>query len=90
MAKETGILQGWQHQKNRLLINKKGWYPIMKRFALFTLSITAFLMVANCGGKDYREVIHAPEQKFYLGQHLDAARMLLPEINSLAKISFFS
>src|SRR3990172_12008797 len=35
--------------------------------------------------KDYRQFISAPEEKFYRGQQLEAARMLLPNINQAGK-----
>ncbi|MBN2160754.1 MAG: hypothetical protein JW807_15305 [Spirochaetes bacterium] len=46
----------------------------------FLTALTAFACV-----RDYREVINAPEEKFYKGQEYEAARMLLPYINKAGK-----
>ncbi len=50
-------------------------------------SVIAILPIALivCCAKDYRTVINAPEEKFYRGQQLEAARMLLPYINQADK-----
>jgi uncharacterized protein len=50
--------------------------------------MAAVLILAALAGacvKDYREVISAPEEKFYQGQEYEAARMLLPYINKAGK-----
>jgi uncharacterized protein len=49
------------------------------------LALSALLAVPLSCGKDYREVINAPEQKFYQGQELEAARMLVPQIKGAGK-----
>jgi len=54
-----------------------------KLTAALALLILALLPLA-CG-KDYREVINAPEEKFYQGQELEAAKMLVPQIKNAGK-----
>jgi hypothetical protein len=46
--------------------------------------IFPLMLIISCA-KDYREAINAPEDKFYRGQQLEAARMLLPFINEAGK-----
>jgi hypothetical protein len=46
-----------------------------------TASLLCCIIFFTGCGKDYREVIDAPEQKFYQGQQLEAARMLLKHVN---------
>ncbi|OHD66050.1 MAG: hypothetical protein A2176_09835 [Spirochaetes bacterium RBG_13_51_14] len=46
--------------------------------------LLATVLLASCA-RDYREVINAPEQKFYQGQEYEAAKMLLPHINTAGK-----
>jgi len=48
------------------------------------IAIIPFLLILHCA-KDYRQVINAPEEKFYRGQQYEAARMLLPYINQADK-----
>lgn len=55
----------------------------MKMIPFAALLICA-VMLAACA-KDYREVMSAPEEKFYRGQEYEAARMLLPYINKAGK-----
>lgn len=50
--------------------------------ALASLSIA---MVQLGCARDYREVINAPEEKFYQGQELEAAKMLVPQIKKAGK-----
>ncbi|TFH39304.1 MAG: hypothetical protein E4G96_09270, partial [Chrysiogenales bacterium] len=45
------------------------------------ISIAVLLMLLSACAKDYREVMHAPIEKFYQGQGYEAARMLLPFVN---------
>lgn len=54
-----------------------------RTIAVFS-AVCAILMFGTCG-KDYREVINAPEELFYQGQELEAARMLIPHINRAGK-----
>ena len=49
------------------------------------LACTALLVLPISCTKDYREVINAPEQKFYQGQELEAAKMIVPQIKSAGK-----
>jgi len=49
------------------------------------LACTAVLLLPISCTKDYREVINAPEQKFYQGQELEAAKMIIPQIKSAGK-----
>lgn len=48
-------------------------------------ALLALALLAAACAKDYREVISAPEQKFYQGQEYEAARMILPHINKAGK-----
>jgi uncharacterized protein len=48
------------------------------------IAILPIALIVSCA-KDYRMVINAPEEKFYRGQQLEAARMLLPYINQADK-----
>jgi len=47
--------------------------------------IAACLATLVSCAKDYRQFISAPEEKFYRGQQLEAARLLLPYINEAGK-----
>ncbi len=53
--------------------------------------ITASLLIfssafyISCATVDYRTVMKAPEEKFYRGEYLEAAKMLLPEVNKSSK-----
>src|SRR5271157_1752523 len=48
------------------------------------IAILPIALIVSCA-KDYRMVINAPEEKFYRGQQLEAARMLLPYVNQADK-----
>jgi hypothetical protein len=48
------------------------------------IALIPIALIVSCA-KDYRVVINAPEEKFYRGQQLEAARMLLPYINQADK-----
>ena len=54
------------------------------KHATIVISITIFAIMTSCA-KDYRQVINAPEQRFYQGQQYEAAKMLLPFINKAGK-----
>jgi uncharacterized protein len=56
----------------------------MARKVSAALALLALAALFSCA-KDYREVINAPEEKFYQGQELEAARMLVPQINKAGK-----
>jgi uncharacterized protein len=56
----------------------------MKKIIPVIPAIVLALLLFSCA-KDYREVINAPEEKFYQGQEYEAARMLLPYINKAGK-----
>jgi uncharacterized protein len=56
---------------------------IGKLRAALALPVIALLTV-SCA-RDYREVINAPEEKFYQGQELEAAKMLIPQIKRAGK-----
>ncbi len=53
----------------------------MKKFLIIAAVFLSVLSV-SCSSKSYFEAIKAPEQKFYQGDYLGAARMLLPEVNN--------
>lgn len=55
----------------------------MKYIKVF-ISIIVFAFCISCA-RDYRQVINAPEQRFYQGQQYEAAKMLLPFINKAGK-----
>lgn len=57
---------------------------LMKNKVPIAAVLMLAIMAAACA-KDYREVISAPEEKFYQGQEYEAARMLLPYINKAGK-----
>ncbi len=58
----------------------------MKKINLFITVLLASLILVSCaGGKDYYEAMKAPEEKFYNGEYMDAARMLLPDVNKGGK-----
>lgn len=58
----------------------------MKKINLFLAILIASLTFASCaGGRDYYEAMKAPEERFYKGEYMDAARMLLPEVNKSGK-----
>ncbi len=48
----------------------------------YTFLFMILLLLSGCGGRDYREAMRAPEDLFYRGQTIEAARMLLPEVNN--------
>ncbi len=52
---------------------------------LYAITILFLMAFAVSCAKDYREVINAPEEKFYKGQEYEAAKMLLPYINTAGK-----
>jgi hypothetical protein len=56
---------------------------IKKISALFLILTSAFYI--SCSTVDYRTVMKAPEEKFYRGEYLEAAKMLLPEVNKPGK-----
>jgi hypothetical protein len=56
----------------------------MKKFVpavILFLSLGLF----SCGGRNYEEAIKVPEQLFYSGKYLEAAQMLLPDVNKSGK-----
>jgi len=53
----------------------------MRKTYPFTLCLFLAVMISSCTSKDYRQVMKVPEQKFYQGKFLEAARMILPEVN---------
>lgn len=57
----------------------------MKKIALILSAILFSLTLVSCSSKNYDEVMKVPEEKFYKGEYLDAAKMLLPEVNKSGK-----
>lgn len=53
----------------------------MKKLIPALLFLTAVLLT-SCSSTDYYEAMKIPEQMFYKGQYIEAARKLLPEVNS--------
>lgn len=51
---------------------------------VFIVSIVSLLLF-SCSSRNYNDAIRIPEDKFYKGQYLDAARLLLPDVNSGGK-----
>ncbi|MCL1911210.1 MAG: hypothetical protein FWG13_03285 [Leptospirales bacterium] len=56
----------------------------MKKFMIFPLLASAILYT-SCGSVDYNETIRTPEEMFYNGQYLEAAKLLLPVVNKKGK-----
>ncbi|MCL2025317.1 MAG: hypothetical protein FWG92_00735 [Leptospirales bacterium] len=56
----------------------------MKKIILFLLLASAILYT-SCGSVDYNKTMKVPEDLFYKGQYLDAARHLLPAVNKKGK-----
>ncbi len=50
-----------------------------------SLLIFSSAFYISCATVDYRTVMKAPEEKFYRGEYLEAAKMLLPEVNKESK-----
>lgn len=58
----------------------------MNKLKLLLAAIMASALLLSCaGGKEYSEAMKGPEEKFYKGQYMEAARMLLPEVNKGGK-----
>jgi len=58
----------------------------MKKINLIITILSVSLILLSCaGGRDYYEAMKAPEEKFYKGEYMDAARMLLPDVNKGGK-----
>ncbi len=57
----------------------------MKRKTLTAVILFIMALALSCAGRDYREVMKEPEKLFYDGQYKEAARMLLPEVNTSGK-----
>lgn len=58
----------------------------MKKFNLLVTVLFASVTLFSCaGGKEYSEAMKVPEEKFYKGEYMEAARMLLPEVNKGGK-----
>ncbi len=58
----------------------------MKKINLLITVLFASITLISCaGGRDYYEAMKAPEEKFYKGEYMDAARMLLPDVNKGGK-----
>ncbi len=53
----------------------------MKKTLLILTVLFSFLIV-GCSSKSYEECMKIPEEKFYKGEYLEAATLLLPDINS--------
>ena len=52
----------------------------MRKF-LVLAAVSAVVFYASCSSINYNETIKGPEEKFYQGNYLEAARELLPAIN---------
>lgn len=58
----------------------------MKKITLFvTIALVLISLVSCGGGKEYSEAMKIPEDSFYKGAYMDAARLLLPEVNKKGK-----
>ncbi|HPD78551.1 MAG TPA: hypothetical protein PLH88_09025 [Spirochaetota bacterium] len=58
----------------------------MKKFILsISCFFMAFTLLSCAAGRDYYEAMKVPEERFYKGEYVDAARMLLPEVNKGGK-----
>lgn len=57
----------------------------MKKIPLLTTAILFSLVFISCSSRTYEEAMKVPEEKFYNGQYLEAANLLLPEVNKAGK-----
>ena len=58
----------------------------MKKFIIFPLLVVAStILYASCNSMDYNKEMQVPEEMFYNGQYLDAAKLLLPAVNKKGK-----
>ncbi len=57
----------------------------MKKSLTLTVILVISLGAISCKSTTYRHAMRLPEQTFYKGKYLEAARMLLPEINKKSK-----
>ena len=58
----------------------------MKKMSSIIAILFLSMAFMSCGsGRDYYEAMKVPEERFYKGEYMDAARMLLPEVNNSGK-----
>ncbi len=57
----------------------------MKKSLLLSTIVLIALGATSCKTTTYRHAMRLPEQTFYTGKYLEAARMLLPEVNKKSK-----
>lgn len=54
----------------------------MRRRAILAFLLSIVVIFPSCKSVDHKKVMGGAEQKFYSGQYLEAARLLLPHVNS--------
>ncbi len=59
----------------------------MKKIIRLIPALLIIFALASCSSKNYNQEMQASEDMFYKGQYLDAARLLLPNVNSAGKDS---
>lgn len=57
----------------------------MKKIPLLVTVILLSLTFVSCSSRTYEEAMKVPEEKFYKGQYLEAAKLLLPDVNNSGK-----
>ena len=57
----------------------------MKKIPLLITAILFSLALVSCSSRTYEEAMKVPEEKFYKGQYLEAAKLLLPDVNNAGK-----
>jgi len=57
----------------------------MKKIPLIITAIIFSLTLVSCSSRSYEEAMKVPEEKFYKGQYLEAAKLLLPDVNKAGK-----
>jgi len=57
----------------------------MKKIPLLATAILFSLVFISCSSRTYEEAMKVPEEKFYKGQYLEAAKLLLPDVNKSGK-----
>ena len=57
----------------------------MRKIPLIITAILFSMSIVSCSSRSYEEAMKVPEEKFYKGQYLEAAKLLLPDVNKSGK-----